>query len=312
MKKLSSKDFSEIEKHVNRNARSLEKALWDYNFENRAKEPVLKTLAYYQNEDGGFGNALEPDNWNPESTPYTTLFALNILFEIDFYDIEHPLFKGIIKYFSSGANMTEYGWKFAIKTNNNYPHAPWWTYNEKDNDVEDIGITAEISAFCLEYIDSSSQLYAQANKFSNQLINKMLKDSSFGEMGVGGFIKLADTLDKLNMSGLYTPELQQRLNELVSKSIEYDISKWIYHVVKPSRYIKSPESKYFTENAEIVGKELDYLIETRPANGVWEIDWSWFENNEKNKKEFTITENWWKCYQAIDILKYLKSFDRLY
>lgn len=312
MKKLNTKEYKEIENCVNRNARFLEKALWDFNFENGNIEPVLHALKYYQNEDGGFGNALEPDNWNPESTPYTTLFALNILLGINFFDMEHPLFKGIISYFSSGAYMTEYGWKFSIQTNDNYPHAPWWTYNEKDNITESLGITAEISAFVLQYINPSSQLYSHAYKYSSQLINKMLNDSSFGEMGLGGFIVLSDALEKLNISQLYTSELQQLLDKLVSNSIEYDQSKWPYHVVKPSRYIKSPKSRYYFANEEIVGKELDYLIETRPANGIWEIDWSWFKNNEKYAKEFAIAENWWKCYQAIDILKYLREFDRLY
>lgn len=54
---------------IYRNARPLDLARWQYHFEGGSKEAVLTTLAAYQNEDGGFGHALEPDSWNPNSSP---------------------------------------------------------------------------------------------------------------------------------------------------------------------------------------------------------------------------------------------------
>ena len=86
MKKLTVKAFDEIRLWVYRNARQLELALWQYEFENGSADAVLSALAFYQNQDGGFGNALEPDCWNPNSSPYTTLCAIEILKKIDFAD----------------------------------------------------------------------------------------------------------------------------------------------------------------------------------------------------------------------------------
>ncbi len=76
MKKISKKAFEEIRLWIYRNSRQLDLAMWQYEFENGNKDNVLLALSYYQNVDGGFGNALEPDCWNPESTPYTTLNAI--------------------------------------------------------------------------------------------------------------------------------------------------------------------------------------------------------------------------------------------
>ena len=81
---------------IYRNARPLDLARWQYHFENGSKEAVLTALAYYQNEDGGFAHALEPDAWNPNSSPIQTWAATEILHEIDFTDSSHPLITGIL------------------------------------------------------------------------------------------------------------------------------------------------------------------------------------------------------------------------
>lgn len=46
---------------IYRNARPLDFARWQYHFENGRAEDAINVLSHYQNEDGGFGHALEPD-----------------------------------------------------------------------------------------------------------------------------------------------------------------------------------------------------------------------------------------------------------
>jgi hypothetical protein len=62
-----------------RNARLLERYLFTSLFTNGSREPVLAALRAYQNEDGGFGNALEPDKRCPTNQPQDIEFALHIL-----------------------------------------------------------------------------------------------------------------------------------------------------------------------------------------------------------------------------------------
>ena len=52
---------------IYRNARPLDYARWRYLFEDGKREDVLRILAAYQNEDGGFGHGLEADCLNPDS-----------------------------------------------------------------------------------------------------------------------------------------------------------------------------------------------------------------------------------------------------
>lgn len=60
--------FQKAKKFIYRNAKPLDLARWQYHFENGSMEAVLIALSHYQNDDGGFGHALEADAWNPNSS----------------------------------------------------------------------------------------------------------------------------------------------------------------------------------------------------------------------------------------------------
>ena len=84
---------------------------------------MLAALLAYQNADGGFGNALEPDKRDPHSQPVDIQVALEILDEIDsFYqDIASRVCE-----FLDAISTAEGGVPFALPSINDYPHAPWW------------------------------------------------------------------------------------------------------------------------------------------------------------------------------------------
>jgi hypothetical protein len=312
MKTLGLKSYEEVRTWIYKNSRQIDLTLWQYVFENGSKEAVLSALAFYQNEDGGFGNALEADNWNPNSSPYTTLYAINILKYIDFEDINHQIMKGIFKFLESGKYFSKNGWLFSIPSNNDYAHAPWWTYNSEANEVESIGVTAELASFIIRFYDSNSDLYKKAILVSKYIINKLKTQSNFGDMGIGGYIVLLETIRHESLQDEFEYEfLLYTVKKLVYNTIERDISKWAYYGVRPSNYITAPNSIFYKDNEDIVQKELDYLIETRVKNNVWDITWSWFENNEKYEKEFAISENWWKSYKAIEKIIFLRNFRRI-
>ncbi len=118
--------YQKAQNFIYRNARPLDLARWQYHFENGSKEGVLTALSYYQNRDGGFGYALEADAWNPNSSPIQTWAATEILREIAFQDQEHPIIQGILKYLNSGKDFNGEFWYTVVRSNQDYPHAPWW------------------------------------------------------------------------------------------------------------------------------------------------------------------------------------------
>jgi hypothetical protein len=94
--------FEKDRAFIYRNARPLDFARFQFHFKNGSRDAVLNALAAYQNEDGGFGHALEADLWNPNSSPIQTWTATEILREVGHTDSAHPIIQGILRYLASG------------------------------------------------------------------------------------------------------------------------------------------------------------------------------------------------------------------
>jgi len=317
MLKLSKNDFNEVRQWMYRNARNIELTLWQYEFENGSKEAVLDALSFYQNEDGGFGNTLEADSWNPNSTPYTTSHAISMLNNIDFADAQHPIIQDIHRYLDSGVYFSENGWEWTIPTNDDYPHAPWWNFVSADYDaVAGFGLTTEIVSFILRTAEKDSPLYQKAIALVDKIIELSSDPKTNGEDGgalnVLGVTILAETLQKLGLlNALNATALPENAKTMVAKAIETDSSKWAEYGGLPHFIIETPENMHYHDYKEAVEQELDYLIHTRPKQDVWGITWTWYENDEKYPNVFAISENWWKSYHAIWKMRFLKNFGRL-
>lgn len=294
-----------------RNARPLELSLWQYFFEKGRKETVVSTLMFYQNEDGGFGHALEADNWNPNSSPVSTEHALKILMMIEFDELSHPIYQGILKYLNSGKDLLSYGWRFTIPSNDGYPHAPWWDYSEEQNIKEYIGVTASFTCFILKYCKEVSELRVKAEDFAKRLIDFIENPTSFGDMGIASLYHFVVTLKEIHYGSYDYDYLLSLLAVKMKDSIEYDTSKWSMYGVRPSNYICSPDHPFYEENKEIVLQELDYMIQTLPKDDVWPITWTWFNHMQEYEAYFRVSENWWKAFRAIEGVLFLRNFGRI-
>src|SRR6185312_6889470 len=129
-----------------RNARLIERYLFTCLFANGSKDPVLAALCAYQNEDGGFGNALEPDKRCPSSQPQDIEIALHILDAID--AMHDPMVKRACDYLVT-ITTPDGGVPYALPSVNAYPHAPWWTV--EDNPPASLNPTAAIAGLLLKH-----------------------------------------------------------------------------------------------------------------------------------------------------------------
>ncbi len=95
MKLLTSDSFKKAKTFVRDQGRELERRLLSYYFDDGAPVAVLDELASYQNQDGGFGNGLEPDLQLPDSSVITTTIALRILKEVKATSNDEIVQKGL-------------------------------------------------------------------------------------------------------------------------------------------------------------------------------------------------------------------------
>ncbi|MBD5081573.1 MAG: hypothetical protein HDT44_07415 [Ruminococcaceae bacterium] len=299
--------FEKAGKFIYRNARPIELALWRYHFENGSKEDVLTALAAYQNEDGGFGHALEADCFNPNSCPIQTWDAAEILKEIDFKDGAHPIIKGILRYLDSGADFSEkYGqWLSSVKSNEKYPHAIWWNYSDQEKDFC-YNPTAHLAGFILRVADKDSSLYKKGEKIALQAYDWFKAHVPFGDNHTTAcFVSLYDYLSEAGTELVDMEEFKGKLIEEVNFNICRDIEKWkTDYVCKPSKFIQSKDSMFYKGNEELVEKECELIVECQLEDGSFIVPWTWC--NEY--KEFPLAENWWKSVFIVNNLRFVKSF----
>jgi len=81
---MSTNILDSAESFLWQNARLLERRLFSFLFKGGSRQRVITALSAYQNDDGGFGNALEPDKRTPSGQPIDQEFALRILDEVGF------------------------------------------------------------------------------------------------------------------------------------------------------------------------------------------------------------------------------------
>ena len=255
MKKLSLGDYHNLRRLVFRNATPLIFTQWRCAYEGGNPEDVLSVLACYQNEDGGFGHALEANCWNPNSSPYMTSFAISIIeglfgFGYTFADRNHPVLRGILKYLASGEYATETGWlgMTSVPSNNDYSHAPWFHHDPKA--APDSTDPKYIVDFILKYGEQDSALYQKV-------------------------LEIEKTLPK---------------NKDIPDFSDYDPTQFICWEPLPTDIADSLDSPFYEALQDLVDAELDGIVnrlrEIRdlPVPGVDGVDdWadlSWLDNRQ--------------------------------
>lgn len=285
-------------------ARPLELALWQHRFEGGSAESVLTALAAYQNEDGGFGHALEADNWNPASSPLTTQTATAILFDID-APAGHPVVEGILRYLDSGKDFDEAHrqWPGSIPSNNDHPRAIWWTWEDKE--AFNYNPTAALAAFILRYAERGSDVYRKGLTLAQEAVDWLLARDPFADKHVVYlFMQLAKYAQGHPVDGL--DRLEARLHEAVPLCVCTDLTKYgVEYVDRPTDLIDGPAHPFYPAVAEAAQAECRFLIDSQQEDGAWPVPWQWYN---EYKDEFAVARVWWQGHIVLKHITYLKNF----
>lgn len=305
--KMPKEQFEIIKKWMYRNARPLDIARWKYYFENGNKEDVLVALSAYQNTDGGFAYSLEADSWNPNSSPIQTWCATEILYELGITDKDNKIVKGILSYLDSKKDFQNGYWFAEIPTNNDYPHAQWWSYG--GNVIAGWGYNPTIClvGFILYFADKQSRLYKLAGEIAKKATNSFLQCEHLEDMHeIMCFIRYNEYCEKAGVADIFDAnKMLNCLKNKVKSSINEHKEKWKdSYMCKPSQFMITPNSLFYIDNKELSDYEVEFIIETMNSDGTWDITWNWNDYQE----QWAISKNWWKASQILINLRYLKSF----
>lgn len=299
----------EIRNWMYRNARPLDIERFKCHFEDGCFEDVMTALKAFQNEDGGFGHALESDSWNPNSSPLQTWTATEIIMETGGMDSKHQIIVDTIEYLDKSEDFISNRWFNTIPSNNAYPGAPWWLYEKNQAHNLRYNPSACLAGFILLHANKSSDVYAKALRIAKESIQFVNGSDLLDEMHeVFCFVRLKEYLDLAELTEIngYNT-FKEKLNTSVHSLIEFDFTKWAGHYVcKPSQFFMGPTSEYYEMNKAAVLYELNNIVEVRDDEGIWPITWNW----EMYASEFAISKRWWQGNLIIKNLLMLKNYKK--
>ncbi len=284
-------------KFIFQNARPLELAIYKYFFENNSNEAVIDELIKFQNSDGGFGNALEPDFFNPNSSPVATNDAIITLFRVSALNRDSNIVKGIVRYLESHDSFDEdkKRWLFAIDSNKDYPHAIWW--KKKGDGISGFNPSISLAAFLICYGNRTS-LYEEIIKEGFEYLKnaeEISGDSLKCFLFAYELLKTNSICDIINL---------ERFKDLLCKAIDHsickDIEKYgVEYVPMPSDFFSGTYLEFITPEIEpLITAEKDILGKLQMEDGGFDITWKWYTPYP----EFEQARAWWRPRITIEKL----------
>jgi hypothetical protein len=252
--------FARAETFIWSNARLLERQLFAYHFRRGSREAVLAALRAYQNEDGGFGQALEPDIRCPDSQPVPVQHALEIM---DAVGADAAMARRACD-FLAAITTAEGGVPFVLPSARDYPHAPWW--NAHDDPPASLNPTAAIVGL-LHKLGVDHPWMMPATAYCWERI-AALQPSEMHEMGVAiTFLRYIPDRRRAQR------ELERLGQQLLASGLVADINATDY-VRKPLDWAPSPDHPLrplFDQTT--IQANLDVLIAGQQEDGGWTITW---------------------------------------
>ena len=290
-------------------ARPLDRALFEFRFEGAPAEAVAQALAAYQNADGGYGHALEPDVRTPSSSALATGIALQALKEID-YPAGHHQVQGAVQYLLESFDPDSQVWRAVPPDANDHPHAPWW--HDKEG-----SLARTFDGFL---IIPRAQLVGLLYHFSESVPEPWLEDliertvadvETIEALGTGGGDDLAYTLALAQENAL--PErlrarLLNRLRAVVPRAVSTDPSEWDTYCIHPLKIVHTPASPVADLIWDAIEADLDYQIEHQGPEGNWEPVWTW---GGAYPSAWEQARQEWRGHITLETLTVLRAFGRI-
>ena len=193
-----------------------------------------------------------------------------------------------------------------MQTNDDYPHAVWWSYSDKEEAYRDYNPTAYLAGFIIRYADKESGLYKKAVEIAKQACEWFTNSVPFGDdHNAACFIRLYEYLTETGLELVDMHTFTEKLKEEINNVICRDTERWkTEYVCRPSMFINSKESMFFEDNKELIRKECELLAETQLEDGSYIVPWLWYNDYT----EYTLAANWWKSVLLIKNMRFLKEF----
>ncbi|MCC5850127.1 MAG: hypothetical protein JJU29_18740 [Verrucomicrobia bacterium] len=302
---LSADAFKKAALFLNTNARHLERARFENIFASGSVGNVWIELLKFQNADGGFGHALEPDLRAPESSALCTSVAFQIM-RCHKIPEREPFVRHAIRYLADTLDRNALHWRIIPEGIDAYPHAPWWNQEGREAGFNAFSLnpTAEILGIVLDgCVDDFGRDIV--SRHMDRVIDKL---DSVQKIEMHDLLCCLRLLETDNLPSTVRGRILEALKRLVSGSIATNPDQWKGYCLRPLQVIHRPDSPFMEGLEEAVALNLDYEIEEQMENGTWSPTWSWGDQFPQAWEE---AKREWTGVLTLEKLITLKHFNRI-
>jgi GNAT superfamily N-acetyltransferase len=301
---LTREAFERAALFLREQARPLERALFAHTFEGATPDDALAELAKFANEDGGFGNGLEPDFLVPDSSALATSHALMTLRELD-QPASNPLVAGALAWLVDHFEPEIAAWRAVPPAVDDHPHANHWSWPlHAPGGGWPVAVIpcAEVLSHFHHYAGSAPK--EQLTGAGDALI-AALAETATGPDGVLYLDRLARTQ---GIPAALRDALAEHLPRLALEMLNRDPEAWSGYVANPLKLAPSPESSVAPAFAADVETNLDWAIEHQLPDGSWAPNWSW---QGAYPAAWEASKRAWQGILTLERLQSLRAWGRL-
>jgi hypothetical protein len=255
--------------YLKQHGRQVEKSLYAFFFDQGSAEAVIDALSAYQNEDGGFGHAYEPDLRCPDSSALCTTDALAAIWGVGI-SVEHPMIRSAVGYLIDTYDSQAQSWLMVPPAADSYPRAPWWQFSPDATTTKHNPRPQILGIFwrARDYMPTG---------LIEELAAVVLKDFMADLPG----LEMHDLFNYLRL--YHTPDLPQAIKEplaqhlpdVIQRLVANDPTAWAGYNLRPYAVIESLEDEFYPLVATSLPESLLYLINEQEADGSWPLTWDW-------------------------------------
>ncbi len=308
MKRLSQPALQQTRTYLATQGRAVDQARFAFHFEGGRAAAVLTALAAYQNADGGFGHALEPDLRTAASSAIATQQGCNLLREVGATSGE-VLVQRAVAYLLATLDQKQLRWEIVPPAVEDAPHAPWWGYAQSAENFD--GFLANPRAALIGFLCEHQSLLPVG-------LLAALLEAQIAHLVTQGDDKGIDMHElpcyvTLALSPQLPHRYQQQITALLHKAVQgkvaTDPSAFGSYQLLPLDVAPAPDALLAAAvDRSAVDAHLDYLLETQLPDGSWPLPWSW---------DFVDAAAWaqaardWKGFTAVNWVKTLAAYGRV-
>ncbi|MDV6373267.1 hypothetical protein [Deinococcus arenicola] len=307
---LTPEAFARARAFLERQGRPLDLARFRHAFEGAERAEVLDALRAYQNDDGGFGRALEPDCRAPDSSVLATMMALRVLRELA-VPADEPLLTAASEWLRAQLHTTLDGsvWPFLPPQAEAHAHAPWW------NQAGDDELARTFGGFRVNpRAELVGRLWHWPELLSGGLLAQLTTETrdallaGLDEGDVNGHAAAAVFAGTPEVPEDHRLPVLEYLADVLPGRVQTTPDAFAERGLNPLMVAPTPDHPLAHALEGPLSAALLHLIMSQAQDGSWGPNWNW---SGQFPADWPAAETEWRSDLTVDALLTLRAWGRL-